>query len=159
MGALRVSVGLPTERSWGHGAGGIGAAMDAAKVMIEERTPGEPVRLLLVEDEALIALMLEDMVEGIGCAVTGLAPRVALGVAMAETGHFDVAILDVNVAGENVEPVAERLAAKGVPFIFATGYGEAGVPLRYRDRPVVAKPFRPDQLEAAIHKAVNVGRA
>jgi CheY-like chemotaxis protein len=159
MGALRDSVGLPTERSWGYGVGEVEASKDAVKVMSEGHTPGEPVRLLLVEDEALIALMLEDMVEGIGCAVTGLAPRVALGVAMAETGHFDVAILDVNVAGENVEPVAERLAAKGVPFIFATGYGEAGVPLRYRDRPVVAKPFRPDQLEAAIHKAVGIGRA
>jgi len=124
-----------------------------------DRAPGEPIRLLLVEDEALIALMLEDMVEGMGCAVTGLAPRVALGVAMADSGNFDVAILDVNVAGENVEPVAERLASRGVPFIFATGYGEAGVPLRYRDRPVVSKPFRSDQLEAAIQKAVGFGRA
>ena len=127
--------------------------------MIRDRAPGEPVRLLLVEDEALIALMLEDMVEGMGCAVTGLAPRVALGVAMAETGHFDMAILDVNVGGENVEPVAERLAARGVPFIFATGYGEAGVPLLYRDRPVVAKPFRSEQLQAAINKAVGFNRA
>ncbi len=132
--------------------------MGATDVMSRDRDPGEPVRLLLVEDEALIALMLEDMVEGMGCAVTGLAPRVALGVAMAETGHFDAAILDVNVAGENVEPVAERLAAKGVPFIFATGYGEAGVPLRYRDRPVVAKPFRSEQLEAAIQRVVSFTR-
>lgn len=123
------------------------------------RRAGEPIRLLLVEDEALIALMLEDMVESMGCAVTGLAPRVALGVSMAESGEFDVAILDVNVAGENVEPVAERLAARGVPFIFATGYGEAGVPLKFRDRPVVAKPFRPEQLEAAIQRAVGLARA
>ncbi len=127
--------------------------------MIADRAPGEPIRLLLVEDEALIALMLEDMVEGMGCAVTGLAPRVSLGISMADSGDFDVAILDVNVAGENVEPVAERLATRGVPFIFATGYGEAGVPLRFRDRPVVAKPFRSEQLEAAIQKAVNLGRA
>src|SRR6185437_15993994 len=64
-----------------------GRAMGAmVGTMKGDRAPGEPVRLLLVEDEALIALMLEDMVEGIGCAVTGLAPRVALGVAMAETG-------------------------------------------------------------------------
>ena len=123
------------------------------------RHAGEPIRLLLVEDEALIALMLEDMVEDMGCAVTGLAPRVALGMSMAESGDFDLAILDVNVAGENVEPVAERLAARGVPFVFATGYGEAGVPLRFRDRPVVAKPFRADQLEAAIQKAVGLARA
>ena len=121
---------------------------------MSKRDPGEPIRILLVEDEALIALMLEDMVEGMGCAVTGLAPRIALGLTMADSGEFDIAILDVNVAGENVEPVADRLEAKGTPFIFATGYGEAGVPLRYRDRPVVAKPFRSEQLEAAIHKAL-----
>jgi CheY-like chemotaxis protein len=127
--------------------------------MKPDRKPGEPVRLLLVEDEALIALMLEDMVESMGFAVTALAPRVALGVALAESGQFDAAILDVNVAGENVEPVAERLAARGVPFIFATGYGEAGVPLRYRDRPVVAKPFRVEQLEAALQKVVGMARA
>ena len=124
-----------------------------------ERTPGEPIRLLLVEDEALIALMLEDMVESLGCAVTGMAPRVSLGVSMADTGDFDVAILDVNVAGENVEPVAMKLAERGVPFIFATGYGEAGVPLRFRDRPVVAKPFHAEQLEAAIFKATGFARA
>ena len=125
--------------------------------MMSQRRAGEPIRMLLVEDEALIALMLEDMVEGMGCAVTGMAPRVGLGVSMAESGEFDVAILDVNVAGENVEPVAERLAARGIPFIFATGYGEAGVPLRFRDRPVVAKPFRADQLEAAINRALGRG--
>ena len=135
------------------------AQRKAARGVKSMREPGEPIRLLLVEDEALIALMLEDMVEGMGCAVTGLAPRVALGVSMAESGDFDVAILDVNVAGENVEPVAERLAARGIPFIFATGYGEAGVPLRYRDRPVVAKPFRSEQLEAAIVKATGLARA
>jgi CheY-like chemotaxis protein len=119
------------------------------------RTPGEPIRILLVEDEALIALMLEDMVEGLGCAVTGLAPRIGLGLSMADTGDFDVAILDVNVAGENIEPVAARLHERGVPFIFATGYGEAGVPLRFRDRPVVAKPFREEQLDKAIKKALG----
>ena len=122
--------------------------------MNNERKPGEPVRILLVEDEALIALMLEDMVEGMGCAVTGLAPRVGLGVTLAESGDFDLAILDVNVAGENVEPVAQALAARGLPFIFATGYGEAGVPLGYRNRPVVAKPFRSEQLEDAIQRAL-----
>ena len=121
------------------------------------REQDQPVRILLVEDEALIALMLEDMLEAMGCAVTGLAPRIALGITMADTGQFDVAILDVNVAGENIEPVADRLVARGVPFIFATGYGEAGVPLHYRSRPVVAKPFRAAQLEAAIQQALTRG--
>ena len=135
--------------------GGWGSAPQvASRTMNNERKPGEPVRILLVEDEALIALMLEDMVEGMGCAVTGLAPRVGLGVTLAESGDFDLAILDVNVAGENVEPVAQALAARGLPFIFATGYGEAGVPLGYRNRPVVAKPFRSEQLEDAIQRAL-----
>ncbi len=92
------------------------------------RLPGVPARVLLVEDEALIALMLEDMLEGMDCAITALAPRVPLGVNLAETGDFDLALLDVNVAGENVEPVADALAARGIPYIFATGYGAAGVP-------------------------------
>jgi DNA-binding response OmpR family regulator len=122
--------------------------------MIPGRQTHAPVRVLLVEDEALIALMLEDMVEDLGWAVTGLAARVSLGVTLAATGEFDLAILDVNVAGENIEPVAETLAGRGIPFIFATGYGEAGVPWRYRDRPVVAKPFRSEQLDAAIRKAL-----
>ncbi len=129
--------------------------VEVAYPMTRLRADGQPIRILLVEDEALIALMLEDMVEGMGCAVAGLAPRIALGVTMAENGEFDLAVLDVNVAGENIEPVADRLAARGIPFIFATGYGEAGVPLRYRDRPVVAKPFRTEQLEAAILKALE----
>jgi len=129
--------------------------MDGRTTMFTAGEGGRPIRIPLVEDEALIALMLEDMVEGMGCAVTGLAPRISLGVSMADTGQFDVAILDVNVAGENIEPVADRLMAKGVPFLFATGYGEAGVPLRHRGRPVVVKPFRTDQLEAAIQKAMG----
>jgi CheY-like chemotaxis protein len=112
-------------------------------------------RILLVEDEALIALMLEDMLEGMDCAVTALAPRVPLGVSLAENGEFDLALLDVNVGGENVEPVANILEGRGIPFIFATGYGEAGVPLRHRERPVVAKPFRAEQLAAAIRKALS----
>jgi CheY-like chemotaxis protein len=118
------------------------------------RQANEPARILLVEDEALIALMLEDMLEGMECAVTALAPRVPLGVSLAENGDFDLALLDVNVAGENIEPVADILAGRGIPFIFATGYGEAGVPLRYRERPVVAKPFRAEQLHSAIKKAL-----
>ena len=95
------------------------------------------------------------MLEGMDCAVTALAPRVPLGISLAESGEFELALLDVNVAGENVEPVADILAARGIPFIFATGYGEAGVPLKHRDRPVVAKPFRSEPLESAIKKALG----
>jgi CheY-like chemotaxis protein len=98
--------------------------------------------------------MLEDMLEDMGCAVTALAPRVSLGATLAGSGEFDLAILDVNVAGESIEPVADVLALRGIPFIFATGYGQAGVPLPYRFRPVVAKPFRSEQLGKAIQLAL-----
>jgi CheY-like chemotaxis protein len=106
----------------------VGSARRLGVSAMMGRLPGVPARVLLVEDEALIALMLEDMLEGMDCAITALAPRVPLGVNLAETGDFDLALLDVNVAGENVEPVADALAARGIPYIFATGYGAAGVP-------------------------------
>jgi CheY-like chemotaxis protein len=116
---------------------------------------GKTLRVLVVEDETLIALMLEDMLEALGCAVTGLAPRVPLALAMAETGQFDIAILDVNVGGENVEPVADKLAERHIPFVFATGYGIAGVPVQHRARPVLAKPFRIDQLQDGMARALG----
>jgi CheY-like chemotaxis protein len=116
---------------------------------------GQTLRVLVVEDETLIALMLEDMLESLGYAVTGMAPRVPLALAMAETGQFDLAILDVNVGGENVEPVADKLAERHIPFVFATGYGIAGVPVQHRSRPVLAKPFHIDQLQAGMNRALS----
>jgi CheY-like chemotaxis protein len=113
-------------------------------------------RLLVVEDEAMIAMLIEDLLTDLGCVVVGIAGTVAKGVAMARSKDLalDGAILDVNLGGEKVFPVAEALAARGVPFIFLTGYG-AGFAGAYVDRPIVAKPFYRHTLE---HALVRLGR-
>ena len=107
-------------------------------------------RILIVEDEMLLAMNIEDMLLDLGHEVAGIASRLEPALALAREGAFDVAMLDVNLAGERSFPVAELLAARGIPFLFATGYGRAGIEETYRDRPVLQKPFRADELLAAI---------
>ena len=102
----------------------------------DERLKGR--RLLLVEDEAMVAMLLEDMLSDLGCEVVGPAGNVAHALELAK-GEAEIAgaILDVNVGGQPIYPVAETLKARGVPFVFATGYGEtAGAPGGF-DAPVI----------------------
>jgi len=106
-------------------------------------------RILVVEDEMLLAMNIEDMLLDLGHEV-GLASRLEAALGLAREGAFDVAMLDVNLAGERSFPVADLLAARGIPFLFATGYGRAGIDEAYRDRPVLQKPFRADDLRSAI---------
>lgn len=89
--------------------------------------------VLAVEDEALVAMCLEDILLDLGCAVLGPAARVHQALKLLDTEHVDIAVLDVNVAGEVVFPVADKLKALGVPFIFATAYGVAGVIAIHRE--------------------------
>lgn len=114
--------------------------------------PLKGLRLLVVEDEALVAMLVEDMLTDLGCIVVGIAGTVAKGICLARSAELvlDGAVLDVNIGGEKVFPVAEALAARGVPFIFATGYGAAGVEARYADERVIAKPFQLRTLEQAL---------
>jgi CheY-like chemotaxis protein len=98
-------------------------------------------RVLVVEDEAAISLLLEDMLLDFGCEVIGPAARLATALDTVNREKVDLAILDVNVAGEPIYPVAEALAQRSVPFVFSTGYGSAGIKEVYRDRPVLQKPF------------------
>jgi CheY-like chemotaxis protein len=110
-------------------------------------------KVLIVEDEALVSMLLEAMLEDAGCDVVGPAPRVSTGIALVNGGEpMDAAILDVNVAGEVVFPVAEALAARGVPFAFASGYGEGGVPDAWRDRPILQKPFGEPEVRSLLAK-------
>jgi CheY-like chemotaxis protein len=106
-------------------------------------------RLLVVEDEAMIAMMLEDMLDAFGCVVVDVAGTLAKGLALVanESLSLDGAILDVNLGGETVYPVAERLAARGVPFIFCTGYGLAGLAANFAHVPTLAKPYMREELE------------
>jgi CheY-like chemotaxis protein len=106
-------------------------------------------RILLVEDEIMVALLLEDMLSELGHAVIGPVSRIDKAVEMAQEETLDLAILDVNLDGKEVYPVAEALDARGIPFVFSTGYGNGGLHAAYRDRPTLSKPFlRRDLLQA-----------
>jgi DNA-binding response OmpR family regulator len=111
-----------------------------------------PLRVLVVEDEMMIALLIEDMLNALGCEVAGMAMRLEPALQLARASPIDFAILDVNLDGRMSFAVAEILEARGVPFAFATGYGRAGLDPRFADRPVIKKPFDMRALEAALPK-------
>lgn len=98
-------------------------------------------RVLVVEDELMIAALWESMLVDAGCEVLGPFPRIAAALrCIAEGSAIDAALLDVQLHGESVLPVADALAARAVPFLFTTGYGAEGVPAGYRNRTVLTKP-------------------
>lgn len=107
-------------------------------------------RILIVEDEMLVAMNIEDMLLDLGHEVTGLAGRLEPALALAGEGEFDLAMLDVNLAGEPSFAVAAVLESRGIPFLFATGYGVRGVADEFRNRAVLQKPFDAGDLAAAI---------
>jgi CheY-like chemotaxis protein len=111
-------------------------------------------RVLIVEDELMIRMLLEDMLSELGYVIAAQAGRIEEALEAAKTAEFDVAILDVNVEGRPVSPVAEALAARGTPFVFATGYSETGLPEPYRDRPTLKKPFQLDGLKRTLQSAL-----
>jgi CheY-like chemotaxis protein len=98
-------------------------------------------KILIVEDEMVIAFMIEDMLLELGHEVVELAMRLPEALAAAERADIDLAILDVNLDGHRSFPVADILIKRSIPFAFATGYGAAGLEEAYQDRPVLAKPF------------------
>jgi CheY-like chemotaxis protein len=124
--------------------------------MSEEAMSEAGARVLIVEDEALVAMLLEDMLADHGCSVAGSASRLSQALALATDPHlaFDAAILDVNLGGEPIFPVAEALAARGAPFIFATGYGAGGLPAAWRNRPTLQKPFNHADVGKALAQAM-----
>ena len=109
--------------------------------------------VLVVEDEIMIRLLLEDMLGDLGYNIAAAVGRVDDAVKVARTGEFDVAILDVNLNGQTVSPVAEILEARGLPFVFATGYGERGLPERFSNRPTLQKPFQQENLGRILAQA------
>lgn len=116
-------------------------------------------RLLIVEDETLVALMVEDMLSDLGCVVVDVAGTLSQGLSLVSDPDLalDGAILDVNLGGEKVYPVAEALAARGIPFIFATGYGIAGIAETYAHVPALAKPYDAQLLERTLAAAITPG--
>ena len=109
--------------------------------------------ILIVEDEMIVSMDLCDIVEALGCtSVT--AGRVGKATQIAATQNFDIGILDLNLAGEAVYPVADELDRRGIAYIIASGYGADGISAAYRDRPMLFKPYSPQDVEAALLKAL-----
>jgi CheY-like chemotaxis protein len=113
-------------------------------------------RVLLVEDEPIIALTAEDMLGAIGCEVVASAATLEEALAASARGGFDVAMLDINLNGVASLPVADALKEAGTPFIFTTGYGADGCG-PHRDVPLVTKPYRIVDLDAALARAIGRG--
>jgi CheY-like chemotaxis protein len=106
--------------------------------------------VFLVEDEVLIRMMVADMLEELGYRIAAEAGEINEALSIAQTADFDFAILDVNVNGKVISPVADVIKARNRPFIFATGYGSSGLPEEYRDRPALQKPFQLETLARMI---------
>jgi CheY-like chemotaxis protein len=114
-------------------------------------------RILVVEDEVLVSLLIEDTLADEQCIVVGPYDRVPAALAAVETETFDVAVLDVNLAGVKVYPVAERLAARGIPFLLLSGYGQSAAPPEHPEWHVCNKPFNPEQLVAQLAELAREG--
>ena len=116
--------------------------------------PG-PQKILIVEDEPLIAMMLEDFLDALDRIVAGMADSVASALELVEAGGIDAAVMDVNLrGGETCWPIADALAARGIPLVLATGGAGDMIAEAYRDRPVLSKPFTMDSVEKVLDSLV-----
>jgi CheY-like chemotaxis protein len=107
-------------------------------------------RVLVVEDEMMVSMLIEDMLTDLGCVVVGPASRLDEAIELAGNSELDCAVLDVNLGGQPIFPLADILRAKGAPFAFATGYGDAGLREADRGTPVLQKPFREGDLARVL---------
>lgn len=112
-----------------------------------------PLRVLVVEDEMTIALLIEDMLQELGHEVAALAMRLPTALSCAETADIDFALLDINLDGSLSFPVADVLTRRGVPFAFASGYGATGLEPGYKQHAVLRKPFGLGELDKLIQSA------
>lgn len=118
-------------------------------------TPMAP-RILIVEDESLLLMLLEELLPVLGYEVAGSVGSVEEAMQRLPELQFEAAVMDVNLGGEQSFPIADALVERGIPLLFTTGYGSAGLPEQYRDYPVLAKPFRKHDLEAALRSLFTV---
>lgn len=114
-------------------------------------------RILVVEDESMVAWALEDMLADLGCTVVGSAARVDQALAMVATHAFDAAVLDINLNGEGSYPIADALISRGLPFVFSTGYNQSSLPAAYSDLPFMQKPLERSRLSTALTKLLSPG--
>ena len=120
--------------------------------MNAEVQPGGGRRILVVEDEMMIAMLLEDMLTDLGHTVVGVAGRLESALDMARSTDADLAILDVNLSGEASFPVAQVLTERGLPFMFATGYGVLGLEAPFQNTLTLKKPFELNDLSKALEQ-------
>jgi DNA-binding response OmpR family regulator len=114
----------------------------------------EGIRVLVVEDEFLVATLIEDMLLAAGCVVAGPIPRLSEALDAVGSGTFDAAVLDVNLGGDRVYPVADALSRRNVPFVFVTGYSTGVLPSEYDERPRLCKPFKMAELLGKLSSVV-----
>jgi CheY-like chemotaxis protein len=121
---------------------------------MNDQTKSTP-RILVVEDEYLIRMLLEDMLTDLGYEIAGAVGTLAEASDIAATAEFDIAILDVNLDGKEIYPVADILASRDVPFVFVSGYGEGSLPELYRGRPALQKPFQAEHLKTTLEEMLK----
>jgi CheY-like chemotaxis protein len=109
-------------------------------------------RVLIVEDEVLVAMLVEELLERMGYEVAAVSPRLEEALELARTVRIDFALLDINLNGKRSFPVAKVLRERGIPFVFATGYGEGTLGTEFADAPMVQKPFSRDALREILDK-------
>lgn len=125
----------------------------AASVVAEGSRTDDPLagkRILIVEDDAFIMMALEEMLAEQGLVIAGSARNLDAAVRLASAAELDLALLDVNIGSEKIDPVADALTQRGCPFVFTTGYGRAGLPEAYLDRAIVEKPFYIEEILNAL---------
>ena len=113
-------------------------------------------RILVVEDETLLALDLEMLLAQSGCEVVGPVATVAAAIAAVDGELLDAALLDLNLQGESAVPIADALVARSIPFVFLSGYDRSHLPERHRDAPLVAKPYLPDHVLQLLRKLIKI---
>jgi CheY-like chemotaxis protein len=123
--------------------------------MTKEKTVDFSLQILVVEDESLVAMMIEDMLTDLGHEVVATSGRMPDASKLVSNASADLVILDVNLNGEETYPLANSLAARDIPFIFATGYGSSGIKAEWSGVPVLQKPFQSRELAEAIDLAIR----
>lgn len=112
-------------------------------------------RILVVEDDMMIALGIEETLQALGCLVIGPVAKLEMALRLASDEVLDAAILDVTIRGGDVFPVAERLMSRDVPFAFASGYGDWALPETFRNQDRLTKPFSTQELERRVQSLCN----
>ena len=124
--------------------------------ILDHMTSPRKLTILVVEDEAIIRMLLCEMIEELGHVIAGQAARIDEALALINARlAFDIAILDVNLDGKSVEPIAAAIERRGLPFVFISGYGKSEIPERFRGRPFLEKPFAISSLMDVLETVVR----